>query len=187
MHKFKSNYIVFSAPSGAGKTTIVKELLNKYSEELALSISATTRVKRSFEEDGKDYFFLSKNEFNKAIDEDKFLEYEEVHGNFYGTLIDKVELQLKKGKVVLFDIDVKGAESIKKKYPEAILIFIKPPDKETLRDRLIKRKSETEKTISIRLQRLDFEYEQAQFFDYTVINNNLEKAVQDVEKVIVAE
>ncbi|MCB0282031.1 MAG: guanylate kinase [Calditrichae bacterium] len=185
MHTFKSDYIVFSAPSGAGKTTIVKELLSKYPDELALSISATTRPMRSFEEDGKDYFFLTNDEFTKAIQEQKFLEFEEVHGNYYGTLIDKVDFQVKIGKVVLFDIDVKGAESIKQKYPDAILIFIKPPDKETLRDRLVKRKSETEETISLRLKRLDFEYEQARFFDYTIINNSLEKAVQDVEEVII--
>lgn len=186
MTAFKSNYIVFSAPSGAGKTTIVKELLKKHPQELSLSVSATTRPKRSFEENGKDYFFLGKNEFIKDIEEQKFLEYEEVHGNYYGTLIEKVENLVAQGKAVLFDIDVKGAKSIKKTYPDAILIFIKPPSKETLRERLRGRKSETEESIEHRLNRLDFEYEQARFFDFEIINNSLQKALREIEEIIIA-
>jgi guanylate kinase len=183
---FKSSYIVFSAPSGAGKTTIVNELLKKYPQKLSISISATTRSKRPFEEEGKDYFFLPKEDFEKAIKEQKFLEFEEVHGNYYGTLIRSVELLVQDNKIVLFDIDVKGAISVKNIYPEAILIFIKPPDKNTLRDRLKGRKSETEESIEQRLKRLDFEYEQAKFFDYEVINNSLDKAVSDIEEIIIA-
>ena len=185
MTRFKSQYIVFSAPSGAGKTTIVKELLKKYPNELAISVSATTRAKRKTETEGKDYFFLTENDFKNAVLENKFLEYEEVHGNFYGTLIRTVDDLVKKGKTVLFDIDVKGARSVKNKYPGAILIFIKPPGKDVLKERLRGRKSESEETIAHRLLRLDYEYEQAQFFDFDIINDSLNQAVQEIENIII--
>ncbi len=184
--KFKSKHIVFSAPSGAGKTTIVKILLDKH-PGLALSISATTRKQRPGEEDGKAYYFLSEKQFKRAIEEDKFLEYEEVHGNNYVTLKSKVAESVKAGKTVLFDIDVKGARSVQDEYDDALLIFIKPPSKEILRQRLIDRKSEDTETINRRLDRLDFEYEQAHFFDYIVINDKLDDAVAEVEKLIIDE
>ncbi len=182
--KFKSQHIVFSAPSGAGKTTIVKLLLEKY-PELSISISATTRKMRPFEIDGKDYYFLSQAQFNRAIKENEFLEYEEVHGNFYGTLKEKVDDAVLSGKSVLFDIDVKGAKSIQEAYQDSLLIFIKPPTKEVLRQRLTDRKSEDEESINRRLERLDFEYEQAGFFNHVVINDNLKTAVAEVEKLII--
>jgi len=184
MTAFKSQYIAFSAPSGAGKTTIIKHLLQKY-PELALSVSATTRPKRNYESDGKDYFFLSQDAFQKAVDKGRFLEYEEVHGNYYGTLKDKVEELIDRGKSVLFDIDVKGALSVKKAYKNSILIFIKPPDSEALRKRLSNRKSEDEETIARRLERQTFEYEQSRFFNFTVINDDLQQAIQEVEKLII--
>jgi guanylate kinase len=184
MTAFKSQYIAFSAPSGAGKTTIIKELLQKY-RDLALSVSATTRPRRNYEIDGKDYFFLSMDAFQKAVEEGRFLEYEEVHGNFYGTLKDKVDALIDQGKSVLFDIDVKGALSIKKAYKSSILIFIKPPDSEALQKRLNNRKSEDEETIARRLERQNFEYEQSRFFNFTVINDDLKQAVQEIEKLII--
>lgn len=184
MTAFKSQYIAFSAPSGAGKTTIIKELLTKYNG-LALSISATTRPKRYYENEGVDYFFLSKDEFHKAVKDGKFLEYEEVHGNLYGTLKDKVEELIQTGKTVLFDIDVKGALSVKKAYKNSILIFIKPPDSEALLKRLSERKSEDVETIARRLRRQNFEYEQSRFFHYSVVNDDLKQAIQDVEKLII--
>ena len=153
MNKLNSKYIVFSAPSGAGKTTIVKVLLEQI-PDLALSISATTRNMRPGEMNAKDYFFLSKDEFEQAIREGKFLEHEVVHDNYYGTLKAKVDGLVKQGKSVVFDIDVKGARAIKDAYPEAVLIFIKPPSREVLEQRLKDRQSEDEKSIKKRLERL---------------------------------
>jgi len=184
--KFKSKHIVFSAPSGAGKTTIVKLLLEKHSG-LSISISATTRAKRPLEKDEHDYYFLDSVQFKKAIDENKFLEYEEVHGNIYGTLKEKVDNAVQSGKTVLFDIDVKGAKSIQNAYKDALLIFIKPPDKDVLRQRLTDRKSEDAETINRRLERLEYEYEQASFFDHIVINDDLSTAVAEVENLIIDE
>ena len=183
MGKLKSKYIVFSAPSGAGKTTIIKVLLDEISE-MALSISATTRPMRNGEINGKDYYFLSKDSFEEAIRKNRFLEYETVHDNLYGTLKDKVNDLVKDGKSVIFDIDVKGAKAVKKHYPDAILIFIKPPSKKVLKQRLIDRKSEDQKTLERRLERLEYEYRQAHFFDYKVINDNLEDTVAEVKKII---
>ncbi len=184
MATFKSSHIVFSAPSGAGKTTIVKKLLEKYPEKLALSVSATTRRQRPGEKNNVDYVFLSQQQFDEAVRQNAFLEFEEVHGNYYGTLKSSVDQLTVSGKSVLFDIDVKGALSIKRAYSRAMLIFIKPPSMEALKERLRKRKSEDENTISKRLQRIDYEYGQAQFFDYVVINDNLKDTVQQVEEII---
>jgi guanylate kinase len=186
MARLKSKYIVFSAPSGAGKTTIIKVLLDEISD-MALSISATTRPMRDGEKDGKDYFFMSKQEFEEAIESNRFLEHETVHDNLYGTLKDKVDNLVKAGKSVVFDIDVKGARALKEHYPDAILIFIKPPNEEILKERLINRKSEDQKTLDRRLERLAFEYEQADFFDYHIVNDNLNEAVKEVKKIILAD
>jgi guanylate kinase len=181
--KSKSPYIVFSAPSGTGKTTIVNMLVEKY-PEMAISISATTRKKRDYETDGKEYFFLTVEEFKAAISTGKFLEYEEVHGDYYGTLKEKVEALKNNGKVVLFDIDVNGAKSIKRNCTEAILIFLKPPGREELINRLKNRNSETDETISRRLQRLDYEYEQSADFDHIIVNSSLDKTLAEVEQAI---
>jgi guanylate kinase len=183
MTQLRSNYIVFSAPSGAGKTTIIKVLLEEV-PGLALSISATTRSRRKGEQNGKDYFFLSKAEFEKAIQENRFLEYETVHDNLYGTLKDKVSELVKEGQSVVFDIDVKGAKAIKEHYPQAILIFIMPPNEKILKQRLINRKSEDHNTLKRRLERLEYEYRQADLFDYKVINDSLKDAVAEVKRII---
>ena len=183
MQKFQSRFIVLSSPSGGGKTTIAKMLIKRY-DEMSISISATTREKRPQEKEGKDYFFLSKDQFNENVQNDNFLEYEEVHGDFYGTLKNRVEELVDRGKTVIFDIDVKGAISIKKKYPEAILLFIKPPSLEELKVRLNKRKSENEEAINKRLGRIEFEYEQAEYFDHIIINDNLHQTIEQIEKLI---
>lgn len=181
--KFNSKYYVFSAPSGGGKTTIVNKLVEKY-PDLSISISATTRKKRSYEVDGREYVFLSVEAFKKAINEGKFLEYEEVHGDFYGTLKESVESLVTSGKKVLFDIDVNGATSIKKNYPDAVLFFIKPPSREELINRLKDRKSETDESIQKRLNRLDFEYTQAEKFDHIIINDDLDTTINQIEQLI---
>ncbi len=183
MLRFKSPYIVFSAPSGGGKTTIVKRLHEKYPQTV-ISVSATTRPKRPNEQDGVDYYFISKDEFEKKINEGKFLEYEQVHGHYYGTLKETVEQHVRNHKVVLFDIDVNGALSIKRHYPQAILIFIKPPNEQVLIQRLKQRHTESEESIKKRLQRLPYEYAQAEKFDYVIINDDLQETLREVEACI---
>jgi guanylate kinase len=185
MNKFRSKFLVLSAPSGGGKTTIAKMLVKKHSQ-MAISISATTRPKRSKEEHGKDYFFLSVGEFKKNIENDNFVEFEDVHGDFYGTLKSRVTDLLEQGKTVIFDIDVKGALTIKKKYPEAILLFIKPPSLAELKARLKKRKSESDESINRRLGRIEFEYEQAKYFDHVIINDNLHHTIEQIEQLILS-
>ena len=184
MKKFKSRLIAFSAPSGAGKTSLIKSLVARH-EELVISISATTRNKRPQEEEGSDYIFLTLEEFNKKIKEGKFLEYEEVHGEYYGTLKKTVDDFLKEKRIVLFDIDVNGALSIKAEYPETMLIFIKAPDQDELIRRLKGRNSEETMIIKKRLERLPFEYEQSKKFDYTIINHNFYETVNKIDELII--
>lgn len=176
-------FIVISAPSGAGKTTVCNLLINR-NKKLVASISATTRPPRPTEENGKDYFFLSQDEFWRKVDNQEFLEYESVHGYYYGTLKYQVEDLIKKGFFVIFDIDVNGALTIKRKYSKAILIFLKPPSMEVLRKRLLNRKSDDEKEIEKRLKRLPEEYKKSEKFDYVVINDKLEQTVAKIEAII---
>ncbi len=183
MRKIHSQLIVLSAPSGAGKTTIAKMLTNRH-PEMAISVSATTRPKRPREKDKRDYFFISQATFEENIKGKNFIEYEEVHGDYYGTLKSQVEELVSQSKIVVFDIDVKGALSIKKNYPQALLIFIKAPSETELRKRLKNRKSESEEAIQKRLSRIEFEISQAEKFDQIVINDNLNHAVEQIEKMI---
>jgi len=186
MTEFKSQLVVLSAPSGAGKTTIANVLVSQY-PEMAISVSATTRQKRPREEDGTHYHFMEDVRFKEYIDQNKFLEYEEVHGDFYGTLKSHVDKLLGMNKTVVFDIDVKGALSIKRNYPQAILIFIKTPSLAELKNRLKNRKSESEEAIQKRLQRIEYEYAQADKFDHIVINDKLEHAVDQIIQLIVVQ
>jgi guanylate kinase (EC 2.7.4.8) len=179
----KGLLIVVSAPSGAGKTTIVKEILKEF-PDFQFSVSATTRTKRPEEEDGREYFFLSKEEFENKISSGEFVEYEEIYGNYYGTLKSEVDRAISENNTIVFDVDVKGALSIKKNYPQAILIFIQPPSVEELRRRLLQRKSETEGQIEKRMARVPMELEKARDFDYIVINDDLKKAVSEVIGII---
>ncbi len=180
----RGKLIVVSAPSGAGKTTIVKAILAKY-PSLLFSISATTRPIRSGETEGRDYFFLPREEFERRITAGQLVEWEEIYGNLYGTLKSEVDKALSAGKTMLFDIDVKGAISIKRHYPsDAVLIFVKPPSFEVLRSRLLNRKTEDEATIKRRLDRVPMELETGNQFDYQVVNNDLQTAVQEVEQIV---
>jgi guanylate kinase len=176
---------VISAPSGAGKTTIVKEIL-KNNPEIVFSISATTRKKRGGETDGKDYFFFTKEEFEKKIKNDELVEYEIIFNNdYYGTLKSFVTKQINDGKDVLFDIDVKGALAIKKIYKDkSKLIFIMPPNIGILKERLKKRATESSTEIDERNRRVDLEIGKANHFDYIVVNDNLNKAVSEVQNII---
>ena len=176
---------VIAAPSGAGKTTIVKEIL-RTNPELVFSVSATTRYRRENETDGKDYFFFSKEDFRKMIENNKLVEYETLfNGDYYGTLRSFVNENLEKSRSVIFDIDVNGALNIKKIYGErAKLIFIMPPDIETLKERLKKRATESPEQIAERIKRVDLEIGKKNDFDYIVVNENLDKAVTEVQNII---
>jgi guanylate kinase len=181
----RGNLIVVSAPSGAGKTTIVKALLAKYPSML-FSVSATTRPKRQTEVEGRDYFFLQRQDFERRIAAGELVEWEEIYGNLYGTLKAEVEKALTTGRTMLFDIDVKGGLSIKRMFPDdSVIIFIKPPSIEVLRDRLLNRKTEDEATFKRRMDRVAMELGMASQFDYQVVNDNLEYAIAGVDKLVV--
>ncbi|WP_142786575.1 guanylate kinase [Changchengzhania lutea] len=178
--------IVFSAPSGSGKTTIVRHLLGLVPLNLEFSISATSREKRGDEIDCKDYYFLSAKEFKTKIKNDEFLEWEEVYrDNFYGTLKAEVERIWAKGKHVIFDIDVSGGLRIKRKFPEETLaIFVKPPSIDALKIRLKKRKTESEDKINMRIAKASAELATAPLFDVIIENDNLEHALFEAEALV---
>lgn len=173
--------IVFSAPSGSGKTTIVRHLLNNTELPLSFSISAASREARGKEISGKDYYFLSLAEFKRKITNGDFLEYEEVYpNNFYGTLKSEVDRIWASGKSVIFDIDVIGGLNIKKQFPkDTLAIFVQPPSKEELEKRLRGRATETEEKIAIRLAKADKELATAPQFDAIITNDNLDLAKQE--------
>ncbi|MFH1051785.1 MAG: guanylate kinase [bacterium] len=184
MSRKKKNLLVISSPSGGGKSTVARYLLGKYSN-LKFSVSATTRPKRPNEIEAKDYYFLSKDVFIKKIESGELVEYEKIFGNYYGTLKSEINNAKKLGLCLLFDIDVKGALSIQKIYPnDALLIFLSPPDMKTLEKRLRKRSTETSEQINIRLSRTNMEMDLREQFDYDIINNNLEDTLKSVEKIV---
>ena len=182
----KGKIIILSAPSGSGKSTIIKELMANPELKLDFSISATSRKPRGEEKHGVEYFFMTEEEFKRNVAEGNFVEWEEVYpGICYGTLVSEVNRITGKGNNLIMDIDVKGALSIKKRYGKnAISIFIMPPDKETLEHRLRNRGTDSEETIRKRLQKSEYEMGFAEKFDYVVINDNLQVAVNEVEEKI---
>ena len=178
--------IVFSAPSGAGKTTIVRHLLKNEELNLMFSISATSRAPRGEEKDGVDYYFLSRDEFIQHIKDDSFLEWEEVYrDNFYGTLKTEVNRIWKLGKHVIFDIDVSGGLRIKRKFPDQTLsIFVKPPSIDELKIRLKKRSTEDKDKINMRIAKASAELATAPLFDVIVENDHLEKALKESYQLV---
>jgi len=176
--------IVISAPSGSGKTTIARAILSRH-PELEFSVSATTRKKRPNEVHGTDYFFLSPEEFKAQIAAGLLVEWEEIYGNHYGTLKSEVDRVLAAVRPMLFDIDVKGALSIRKRYPaESVLIFVRPPSMEVLVNRLRGRKTEDPETLKRRLERAEMELETGKHFDATVVNDRLEDAIEEVDAIV---
>ena len=185
-NNFNGKLIVFSAPSGAGKTSIVKYLVEQDELNLGFSISATSREKRGEEINGEDYYFLSTDEFKSHIKSDSFLEWEEVYrDNFYGTLKSEVERIWGLGKHVIFDIDVSGGLRIKRKYPEdTIAIFVKPPSIDELKIRLKKRKTETENKINMRISKASAEMATADLFDLVIENKILKDAQKEACNIV---
>ena len=185
-NNFNGKLIVFSAPSGAGKTSIVKYLFEQDELNLGFSISATSREKRGEEINGEDYYFLSTDEFKSHIKSDSFLEWEEVYrDNFYGTLKSEVERIWGLGKHVIFDIDVSGGLRIKRKYPEdTIAIFVKPPSIDELKIRLKKRKTETENKINMRISKASAEMATADLFDLVIENKILKSAQKEARNIV---
>jgi len=179
--------LIVSAPSGSGKSTIVNYLMTEHPEfRLAFSVSATSRPPRGKERNGVEYYFLSEEEFRRHIENDDFLEYEEVYeGRFYGTLKSQVEEKLAAGMNVVFDVDVKGGINIKRYYGEqALSIFIQPPSVEALKERLIQRNTDEMGQIEQRLAKAEYEMSFALQFDRIIVNDNLETAKQEAVKML---
>lgn len=182
--KQQGKLIVFSAPSGTGKSTIAKLVLARV-PNIQFSVSATTRQIRAGETEGVNYFFLSKEEFEERIRNGGFIEHEFFFGNHYGTLLDKTEEVIDSGTNILFDLDVKGALNLKKLFPDnSLLLFIKPPSMEVLKERLIGRDSEDEESLKVRLERARLELEYADSFDQVVVNDDLDVATNTVTVII---
>lgn len=182
----KGKLVLFSGPSGAGKSTIVKHLLDNKSYGLNFSISATSRKKREGEIDGEHYLFMSIDEFKSKIEEDQFLEWEEVYANhYYGTLRNSVENMLNDGKNIIFDIDVMGAINIKRQYKdEAISIFVNPPSLEVLEERLKGRNTDSEENVKKRLRKARMELNYARRFDHKIENVDLDKTLEEADQLV---
>jgi guanylate kinase len=180
----KGRLIVVAAPSGAGKTTILKKILTLFSKEVVFSISATTRPKRETETDGIEYHFLTEEEFTQKINKDEFVEWEKFYDYYYGTYKSSLEENINSGKTLLLEVDVKGALSIKKLYPEAHLVYILPPSYEELVNRLRERNTESEIDFNKRIERAKMELSQKDKFDYIVVNKDLEIAVKKIVSII---
>lgn len=173
-----------AGPSGCGKTTIAREIMRRH-PQILFSVSATTRPKRAVETDGKDYFFLPKREFEERIARGELVEWEEIYGDYYGTLKSEVDRAIGSGTPMLFDVDVKGALSIRKKYPlNALLIFIKPPSLEILIERLRNRKTETPESFARRIERVTMELGMADQFDAAIVNDILETAWDEADAIV---
>jgi guanylate kinase len=179
----KGEVIAVSAPSGGGKTTIVKKILKLY-PEIIFSVSATTRPKRENETDGVEYIFISEDEFKNRVDNNEFVEWEIFYDYYYGTVQGFINDNINSGKSVLLEIDVKGALSIKRIYPESHLIFIMPPSYDELIERLRNRRTETEGDFQKRIERAKMELSHKDQFDYIIVNDNLENAVEETSVLI---
>ncbi|MCF7822543.1 MAG: guanylate kinase [Candidatus Marinimicrobia bacterium] len=183
----RGRIIIVAGPSGAGKGTIEKAIMKKYSD-IQFSVSVTTRPRRDYEIDGQHYFFISKDDFLNKIRRDELVEWQEVYsknGHLYGTLRSYIDQALDQGKILLLDIDIKGGLNVKKEYPElSVSIFIEPPSLDDLEQRLIARGTDNPEQIKIRLERAGEEMSLGQLFDYKVVNANLSDAVEDFSEIL---
>ena len=185
--KEKGILIVVSGFSGAGKGTIMKELLKKYEETYALSVSATTRTPRPGEQEGREYFFRSVEEFEKMIAKEELIEYAKYVDNYYGTPRTYVEEQLEAGKDVILEIEIQGALKVKEAFPETLLLFVTPPTAEELRSRLTGRGTESAEVIEGRMKRAAEEAEFMDRYDYLIINDVLDECVEEMHQIIQGE
>ena len=181
-----SRIIIFSAPSGSGKSSIIKELLKEEDLNLAFSISTTSRIPRGKEQNGVEYYFISVDEFKEKIDKQAFIEWQEVYtGNFYGTYQSEIDRLSSLGKNIVFDLDVFGGINLKKIFgKQALSIFIQPPSLEELKKRLEKRNTETIEKIQIRIDKAKYELEQSIYFDRLIINDDLSESVKEASQMI---
>lgn len=179
-------FFVISAPSGAGKTSLCKEIIDIF-PELRQSVSYTTRPMRSGEVHGVDYNFVTRETFDRMIDDNAFAEWAEVHGNRYGTAIETLQAARAQGKDLLLDIDCQGAKQIKEKYGEGVFIFILPPSVEELKRRLLGRNTDSSETIEQRIKNAEGEIREASWYDYVIVNDDFEKALEELKSIIVSE
>jgi guanylate kinase len=186
MHSGK--LIIFSAPSGSGKTTLVRHILSKYPQHIEFSISATSRPRRGAEQNGKDYYYLTVDEFKKRITNSEFLEWEEVYaGTHYGTLRSEVERIWSHGKAVIFDIDVEGGLNLKNQFREnALAVFVMPPSIKILEERLHMRSTDSKESIARRIAKAEKELKTAELFDVFILNENLDEACAKAEELVTA-
>ncbi|RAK07376.1 guanylate kinase [Halanaerobium saccharolyticum] len=182
----KGLLFVLSGPSGVGKNTVLDELFKDF-DGVSYSVSATTRERRDGEVEGEDYFFISEEEFKEISEDDGFIESAVVHGHYYGTPKKFVDQKLEEGEDIILEIDTQGAEQVRKKYPEAVYIFLLPPSLEELENRLDKRGSESDKSKNIRLKNARQELKEVHNYDYEVINDNLTDTVRKIKKIIIKE
>jgi len=178
--------VVLSAPSGAGKTTIIRNLLEQ-DERFCFSVSTTTRALREGEKDGVSYYFVERAEFESMKQNDEFIEWALVHGNYYGTSKKEVDRIVNAGKIPLFDVDVQGARSLKKSVEDAVFIFIIPPALKDLEIRLRKRNTDTDDEIQLRINNAIDEMREYEMYDYIVINNDIQRAVHCLKSIVDAE
>ena len=178
--------VVLAAPSGGGKTSIARALVAAR-EDVVFSVSATTRPARDHEVDGVDYHFLSETDFRAMIEADEFVEWAEVHGHLYGTSRQALQAALDDGRFLILDIDVQGAMRMRERVPDVVLVFVLPPSADALVERLTERGSEGEDTVARRIENARGELEQAAQFDYIVVNENLEQAIDEVRSIVSAE
>lgn len=180
----RKHLIVLSAPSGAGKTTVARHLLTTF-PQMRFSVSATTRQQRPGEQHGIDYFFLSRDEFRRAIEENDLIEYEEIFGNYYGSLRSVVSEAVSRGEFLVFDVDVKGALSLRQAFPDdTLLIFVAPPSLQALEQRLTARHTETAEQISTRLARAEMELAHQDMFDVILVNSDLKQTLDRAEALV---
>ncbi len=181
----ENKVVILSAPSGCGKTTILKALMAK-NLPFEFSVSATSRHRREGETDGRDYYFFTPEQFMEKVDAGEFLEWNEVYaGQYYGTLLSEVDRIARNGRHVIFDVDVKGGLSIKERFGDrALAIFVMPPSIEVLRQRLLSRGTETPESVEKRLKRADYEISFAERFDYVLVNDDLETAIRDACRLV---
>ena len=178
-----SKLFVVSGPSGAGKGTLVARVRGQL-PDLGLTVSATTRQPRAGEVDGVSYYFISPEEFDRRVAAGEFIEWANVHGNRYGTLVSEVERNLDAGSSLLLEIDVQGALQVKERFPDAVLIFIKPPSMEVLRERLVGRGTESSDSVELRLENAEHELELAHRYDVVLVNDDLGEAVEELLTII---